>query len=497
MLILGKNSDDKGTQLEKLTCSILSAYGFTKIVCNEIRNGGEEIDISAEREFSDLGGTQRSNLICECKAYKNPVDTNAWLKFLGKLFTAEKYANKTVYGYFVALNGVNGNVIGHYKGLTNHVDTITLVSGEDLLKHVSTIYRLCDLEIIKQTIQEFTNRQVLSFDEIAYYDNQVFRIVTFEANSYTIFRGNGQPISREVFNSVLKDLVILALPEISFIDLQEEAEAIKRVINTQKFVISQLFLNGGTITKKSVFLVDEFTVQEINNAIEKLCEQTWVKQSDDSEILFFDNENSPRSYAVLAEIYRFVFEGEITDCVLKILASKYHVSHINENFLSQIQRIKGGLVLSTEDVHQAILLLKWSPRALSWALYAQEILVDFPFQKSLVNSDIQKNTDLLCRNYFFSILHAFFKNDFYTPELYRHFFTVYGLTEIETLEKLIVKSFKGIEFEGELKLKQRLIVMDKKYINSDVDELIMINIFDSSSELSESRTESVEENFES
>jgi hypothetical protein len=39
--------------------------------------------------------------------------------------------------------------------------------------------------------------------------------------------------------------------------------------------------------------------------------------------------------------------------------------------------------------------------------------------------------------------------------------------------------------------------MDKKYINSDVDELIMINIFDSSSELSESRTESVEENFES
>ncbi len=40
MLILGKNSDDKGTQLENLTQVLLLSFGFTNIVTNDIRAGG-------------------------------------------------------------------------------------------------------------------------------------------------------------------------------------------------------------------------------------------------------------------------------------------------------------------------------------------------------------------------------------------------------------------------------------------------------------------------
>jgi hypothetical protein len=500
MLILGKSSDDKGTQLENLTHSILSKLGFTNIVLNEIRNGGEEIDVSAEIEFPGIKESQRTDLICECKAYKNLVDMNAWLKFLGKLFTAEKYKNQTVYGYFVALNGVNGNVAGHYKGLLDHhVNTITLVTGEELLKHVSTIYTLCDLKIVKQTIQKLTKRQVVSFEEIAYYENQVFRIVTFEANSYTILRGDGQPITKEVFNSVLKDAVKLALPAIDFIDLQEEAEAIKKVVRTQKFVISQLFLSNGTLTRNSVCLdeFDEFTVQEVNDAIETLCQQTWLKQSDDSEILFLENEDSPRLYTVLAEIYRFFLGGEINDLVLKALESEYHVNHINESFLSEIQRIQGGLLLAPEEVEQVVLLLRWSPTALAWSLYPNELLVNFSTQITLVDSNIQQGAYLASRNYFLSSLYTLFKNDFFTPEFYAHFYTGYDLREIETLQKLIVKSSTKIEFQGELKLREVLIPLDKSYINSEVDQLVRLIAFDSSPQPWEFTIESTKESFES
>jgi len=498
MLILGKSRDDKGTQFENLTRSILSKLNFTNIILNKIGSGGEEIDVSAEMEITKIGKPQRLDVICECKAHKNPVDMNDWLKFLGKVFTAEKQKRQTVYGYFVALNGVNGPVAGHYQGLVDHgISTVVLINGEDLLQHVYDIYKFCDLEIIKQTVQELTKRQVRSFEEIAYYNNQVFRIVIFEANSYTILQGDGQPITRGVFNSVLKEPVELALPAMNFIDLQEEAEAINKVIRTQKFVISQLFLSGGTIARNSVPLVGEFTIQEINDAIEKLCEQTWLKQSDDHEILFIENENNPKLYAVLAEIYRFLLKGEITDLVLKALASEYHKNNINETFLSEIQQIQGGLPLSPEEVHQVILLLKWSPEALAWSLDPHEMLVNSPIQMSLVNSDTQESANLLFRNYFFSVLYILFQNDFRNPEFYTHFYTDYGLREIETLEKLIVKSSTGIEFEGELKLRQAIIVMGKKYINSDVDLPVMIIPLDSSPEPWESTTESVEENFES
>ena len=292
----------------------------------------------------------------------------------------------------------------------------------------------------------------------------------------------------------MKDLVELALPVRSFIDLQEEKEAIKKAIRTQKFVISQLFLSAGTIARNSVFLVNEFTVQEINDAIERLCEQTLLTQSDDFETLFLDNKNSLGLYTALAKIYGFLLEGEITDWVVKALESEYHINHINENFVSEIQRIKGGLVLSPKQVDEVILLLKWSPGALNWSLNSQETLINSS-QMDLVNIDTQKEANLLYTNYFLSGLYTFFKYDFCNPLLHTHFYTVYGLREIETLQELIIKSSTGIELKSQFTERQHIIAPGKISTDLDVDPLIMITIFDSSSEPWESTTE-VEKNFE-
>ena len=47
LYILGKNSDDKGTQLEQLTVKILEHQGLEEITTNIQGAGGNEIDITA------------------------------------------------------------------------------------------------------------------------------------------------------------------------------------------------------------------------------------------------------------------------------------------------------------------------------------------------------------------------------------------------------------------------------------------------------------------
>jgi len=68
--------------------------------------GAEELDVTGERRLPMPGGTVATyKLICECKAYKTPIDLNHWLKFLGKLFAAEIRGGDKILGCFIALSG--------------------------------------------------------------------------------------------------------------------------------------------------------------------------------------------------------------------------------------------------------------------------------------------------------------------------------------------------------------------------------------------------------
>jgi hypothetical protein len=63
-----------------------------------------------------MSHTVTQNVIGECKAYIKPIALPDWLKFLGKIFSAE-ISGTQVQGCFIALLGVNGNVIGHYDAI--------------------------------------------------------------------------------------------------------------------------------------------------------------------------------------------------------------------------------------------------------------------------------------------------------------------------------------------------------------------------------------------
>ena len=48
LIVLGHSSDDKGTQLETLTASILSSLKYTEVTMNAVGKGGNELDVVAK-----------------------------------------------------------------------------------------------------------------------------------------------------------------------------------------------------------------------------------------------------------------------------------------------------------------------------------------------------------------------------------------------------------------------------------------------------------------
>lgn len=82
LYIVGANNDDKGTQLEELTTTILQKQGYTNISTNAINSGGSEIDAIAVHK-NHLGVTEvEYPVICECKAHNKPINITDWLKFM-------------------------------------------------------------------------------------------------------------------------------------------------------------------------------------------------------------------------------------------------------------------------------------------------------------------------------------------------------------------------------------------------------------------------------
>lgn len=120
LYILGKNTDDKGSQLEELTRDILATQGYGNIVTNSVYSGGSEIDVVASRKSLTGVNNMDYPVICECKAHDKAIVMTDWLKFIGKLYIA-KLKNKYTIGLMLALSGANGNVVGSYNDIKDAI----------------------------------------------------------------------------------------------------------------------------------------------------------------------------------------------------------------------------------------------------------------------------------------------------------------------------------------------------------------------------------------
>lgn len=114
LVILGKNKDDKGTQLEQLAIKILRSQGYVDIIPNMQVSGASELDVTAHKSNQTGIKDIRTPVICECKAHESPINMTDWLKFIGKL-TIERKKNPNAIGLMIALSGANGSVMGSYQ----------------------------------------------------------------------------------------------------------------------------------------------------------------------------------------------------------------------------------------------------------------------------------------------------------------------------------------------------------------------------------------------
>jgi hypothetical protein len=476
MIILGKTGDDKGSQLEALTRDILSRMGCKNIQRNFVSSGGEEIDVTADYPLPTVGSIQFRRLICECKAHAKPIDLPPWLKFLGNIYSEEARLSSEVSGCFIALSGVNGNVSGHYDELRMKKTNIMLVKGDVLQDELKKLYDLRDVAEVNRSLARFTTRRYRTL-ELVYYDRAVYWMVVFEDDAYTILKADGNPGVAKL--DVLKAMIEASLSVKPYVDLEEEAEAKRRAIQAKKLIISQLIKHNGQFKKSEIapdknFLFTEIELQEAMNA---LVADAWIFESTDKAELLFD-EAEEAFYSRLATIYGFLFEGEPGFDVLGLLKSEFYARYLNEKLVVEIQRIQGNLPLSESDVELAVKMLKCSPSAVLWAVRPDPMIVNHR-KGPKPDPDI---TDRFDRNYFFGQLYRSLNADLNSPIERSYLLDIFNIREIESTQKIAVKSSKGVEFEVDLNQRVGIGFLAEPWKGPDGSDTILMLTLDTAPE---------------
>jgi hypothetical protein len=468
LFILGNNSDDIGNQLEKLTCLILEKMNFINITKNEIGSGGHEIDVRAEYVINSLNGLIKKPIICECKAYKSTVSMNDWLKFLGKVLIEE--TKDSVEGYFVALSGVNGNVLGNYRDLKSRKNNIHLITGEDLIKLLKEIFGIANIELLQKQIEFQTHRKP---DEIilCYYNKEIYFLIGFSQNEFTLFLKDGTLMhSKEL--DVIRNLIINSTNYHIYIDLQNENKSLIRHFTIQKFIVS-IFLHEirllnledirGSLIKYEEKIPD-ITNDELGRAIEELLKKSIIVENDKSYILKVLTNGCQIEEVV--DFYKYLLKDIVP---LDAIQSETYGKNINVKLLSKICEIQGGIVILEKDIKNCIKILKWSPSALLWALNPQNIILTHRSGGKAVFENLEKeDTSIFLQK----IINLLF-DDYKTSELKDFFFSTLQLFELETNLELKVKSKLKLEIDMNYKDRIGLAQLTEEYKNS----IILVRIF--------------------
>ena len=221
LYIIGANNDDKGSQLEELTTSILKRQGYINISTNAIYSGGSEIDAIATH-INRLGVNDiEYPIICECKAHNKPININDWLKFIGKIYL-EKLNNSHTVGLMIALSGANGNVIGSYNDIKKH-QFVHLIANDDLVSLLIEEFSLLHPDYIEKYILQYTSKKIAEIG-LVYYSKCVYWVVNFIEDGFTLLTHNVETLNRTDLDNLLP-LLHSNTTFSNYIDIQAEYTA--------------------------------------------------------------------------------------------------------------------------------------------------------------------------------------------------------------------------------------------------------------------------------
>lgn len=460
MLVLGKNAEDKGAQLEILTVRILESKGYQNIVRGEIKAGGAEVDVSAEWVSPTLTGTRTTPVICECKALQAPPNMTDWLKFLGKIYSEEAERGQEVMGSFISLSRVNGNVAGHYNSYKEKRTNVELMNESAVLTAVRNLYPLCSDEDAIAALRSFTDRPYWSF-EVAYYDGRLYWLFSFEDELYAIFDGTGEnlPEGKEM---ALAPLVEWSIPGAKLLNLLEEREAMQQTLMLEKELLAKFASWGGGWPVQTMnSSPDEASeakpepspsrtahlLQGFDRIIKRLEDRGWVNYSFEQQRLGLRVDEAGRCPDFVS-LVEFMLTGHIfTESLLTFIQSGFYARHIDAELVAKIQEIQGGVPLTGEQVNDLIALLHLTPTGLLLLLHPIGfIVIHRTVEPSELVYDKVNRADVMT---LFQTVYDALLHDFKQPVL-KPFYFERGIREIEHQQRLILKSDTCIEREGQV-----------------------------------------------
>lgn len=368
LYIIGNSNDDKGTQLEELTATLMKESGYEYIRRNVIDAGGSEKDVNAKRTFEKDGSKIEIPVICECKAKSEPININDWLKFVGKV-SIGRMNNPRTEGVMIALNGVNGNVTGNYDALPDK-SYLRLIEQEDLLELVCRHFKLKDVEEIKTYFTHNTTRPLDHID-LVYYDKQVWWIVSFSHDEFTIVSDSFTTIEDEYLDEFLIRLAnYTTFKKTDYVDVLKEEKARLREELLSKGIVYLLMKNGSMeLEALSEGLLKVCDVSEIGqNELQSLIDKNPFVTKECESIRLKDSSNIN-----FVEFYKWYDSGVM---FLDGIATNFYVENVNEELLESIIKIQENLDIPDDKKGDCLYIMTLSPRALLYALRPDEVIVN-------------------------------------------------------------------------------------------------------------------------
>ena len=432
LYILGKNSDDKGTQLEQLAKKILEHQGLKDIATNIQGAGGNEIDITAYSQTTIGICPQKTKVIGECKAHKAPINITDWLKFIGKVHYAREMETNVI-GIMVCLSGANGAVVGMYNERHHNDNTIQLIANRDLINLISDCF---DIEAEAKVREKHASMSYGDIDEmnLLYYDRKIYWVTSFIDGKYTISNAKGNILTKEEVDVILP-LLMNHTPYSAdnYINISEHAEHQQILKSINVAVLTTLITGkGNTLDDIVKHIYDSKSKKLISSdLLEAALEQNpFITYNKDTSIVTIKDDTE----IDIVDFYRYVMSSE---CPLDLIISDFYQQHINENLVEKIQNIQCGIELPKEKLNDCIFLLRHSPRALFRAITPNSLFHAYEAVKS------QENMKALYVSYFVKMLTDSFVEDVKEQSLssmYDDYFKI---------NKIRVSSNIEIEVDGE------------------------------------------------
>jgi hypothetical protein len=438
MLVLGVTADDKGTQLEALVHTELESQGYVEVYSNVVGSGGSELDVTAKRKFALIRTDHVTPVVCEAKAYRDPVNLPTWQKFLGKLFI-ERSETPTTIGILVALSGVNGNVRGSYESLRKKDGSLFIFDGGNLLDRAREAGAIASEDKVRQSVQEQFHRGV-SGVEPAYYGGGYFWIVRWNDEEYSVVNAHGSRLLAQEVESLRRALEASVSGRLLATD---EARAQAEARHNIKVGLIGRLLQGGTVALEDSFADDE------REAFASLADEPYSYTESGRLNLIPANELDAVG---VARFFTSLFESATSVKHLAFMTGRHHDPYV-QRLVDTLPEQQAGFTLDEDDALSLRAVAPLFPSV--WVTLAQpiQLITTHRTGEPGLTDEAMLISD---RNTFWDEIIRVVRQDFTNVFLRGFLYDYIGVADLDEITEVTVKSKTGVV--GTMKTKTRTAI---------------------------------------